>query len=53
MIYFLLKTDGTKVPIIITDEDKTSVKITNMHGDSRWIKYSDFFVVDLNTMVLK
>lgn len=53
MIYFLLKTDGTKIPVLITDQDKVSIKITNLDGFSRWIRYSDFVVIDLNTIVLK
>lgn len=42
MIYFLVKPDGTKVPIVVLEKDDRSIKISNLEGDTRWIKFTDF-----------
>ena len=53
MIYFLLKPDGTNVPVLVTDQDEKSIKVTNIDGFSRWIRYSDFIITGLNVITLK
>lgn len=54
MIYFLLNPKiDKKIPVLLTDHDEKSIKVTNLDGFSRWIRNTDFFVVGLNTIVLK
>ena len=52
MLYFLMKRDGTKIPVFVLDQDGKSLKIANMQGDTRWIKYSEFMIVNFNILKL-
>ena len=51
-MYYLVKPCGQTVPVIVTEKDNTSLKIINIHGDSRWIKYTDFALKD-NLLIMK
>lgn len=52
MIYFLVRHDGQKVPVIVVAQDEKSLKISNVEGDERWIRYTDF-VLHENLIIMK
>ena len=52
MMYFLVRPDGKQVPVIVTGQDKVSIKISNFDGDERWIRYTDFFIKE-NLIIMK
>lgn len=51
-MYFLVREDGLQVPIIVIEQDSSSVKISNLSGDVRWLRYTDFILKD-NLFILK
>jgi hypothetical protein len=52
MIYYLLRPDGLQVPVFVIDQDAQSIKVQNIDGYTRWIKYTDFTIKD-NLVILK
>ena len=52
MMYFLVRPDGKKIPIIILAQDGKSLKISNFDGIERWIPYTEF-VMHENLVIMK
>jgi hypothetical protein len=51
-MYLLVRPDGKQVPVMVLEKDDKSIRVSNLEGYTRWIKFTDF-ILNENLILIK